>query len=99
MDEQLARRNSFAIETNLADVDTWKFLLEVQKSGYLIHILYMSTDNLEVLNSRIHERTLLGDHFVKPEIVEERYIAGLGDIDAVRRAYKRLKQKSKTEQY
>jgi predicted ABC-type ATPase len=77
MDGQRAGRNSFAIETNLADVDTWKFLLEMQKTGYELHILFMSTDNLEVLNNRIRERTRLGDHYVKPDIVEERYIAGL----------------------
>lgn len=77
MDEQRASRNSFAIETNLADVDTWKFLLEMQKTGYELHILYMSTDNLDVLNNRIRERTRLGDHYVKPDIVEERYVAGL----------------------
>lgn len=77
MDEQRLRRTSFAIETNLADIDTWKFLLEVQKKGYELHIIYMSTSNIEVLNNRIRERTLLGDHFVKPEIVEERYVASL----------------------
>src|SRR3954470_6809582 len=53
MEEQRNERNSFAIETNLSDVDTWKFLLEVQKTGYQIHILYMSTDSLDVLNNRI----------------------------------------------
>jgi len=77
MEEQRKLNNSFAIETNLADVDTWKFLLEIQKSGYTVHVLYMSTDNLDVLNQRIKERVQLGDHFVNPSIVEERYINGL----------------------
>jgi predicted ABC-type ATPase len=77
MEEQRSNRKSFAIETNLADIDTWKFLLEVQKTGYQIHVLYMSTDSLDVLNNRIQERTRLGDHYVKPSVVEERYVAGL----------------------
>ena len=77
MEEQRKLNNSFAIETNLADVDTWKFLLEIQKSGYTVHVLYMSTDNLDVLNQRIKERVQLGDHFVNPSIVEERYVTGL----------------------
>ena len=38
MEEQREHRNSFAIETNLADIDTWKFLLEVQKKGYNLHV-------------------------------------------------------------
>ena len=77
MEEQRKLNNSFAIETNLADVDTQKFLLEMQKSGYKVHVLYMSTDNLDVLNQRIKERVQLGDHFVNPATVEERYISGL----------------------
>ncbi|HWK04159.1 MAG TPA: hypothetical protein VNS58_11040 [Puia sp.] len=77
MNEHLQKRSSFAIETNLADLDTWKFLLEVQRSGYLLHIIYISTNNLDVLNSRIKERHQLGGHFVRPDIVKERYLAGL----------------------
>lgn len=42
MEEQRNQRNSFAIETNLADVDTWKFLREMQKTGYNLHIIYIS---------------------------------------------------------
>lgn len=77
MEEQRKLNNSFAIETNLADVDTWKFLLEMQKTGYELHVLYMSTNSLDVLNNRIKERVQLGDHFVNPSIVEERYVTGL----------------------
>ena len=77
MEEQREQRNSFAIETNLADVDTWKFLLEVQKTGYNLHVKYLSTDDLEMLNTRITERFKQGEHYVNPEIVKERYINGL----------------------
>jgi len=77
LDEQREKNNSFAIETNLADVETWKFLLAIQDTGYEVWILFLSTDNLEVLNNRIRERTRLGDHFVNPEVVSERYYAGL----------------------
>jgi predicted ABC-type ATPase len=31
MNEHLEKRTSFAIETNLADVETWKFLIDAQK--------------------------------------------------------------------
>jgi predicted ABC-type ATPase len=81
MEEQRQQKKSFVIETNLADLETWKFLLEIQQTGYQLHILYLSTGNLEMLNSRIKERTLLGDHFVRPKIVEERYINSLNLLD------------------
>ena len=77
MEELRSKQSSFAIETNLADVDTWKFVLNMQQTGYKLHVLFLSTNNLEILNSRIKERTLLGDHFVRPDIVEERYLSSL----------------------
>jgi hypothetical protein len=40
-------------------------------------VIYVSTDDLEVLNSRIQNRVQLGGHFVLPEVVRERYMAGL----------------------
>jgi predicted ABC-type ATPase len=75
--EHLEKRAAFAIETNLSDEETWKFLLGVQKSGYRLHLVFLSTDDLQVLHDRIKERTLRGEHFVRPDIVEERYYTGL----------------------
>jgi predicted ABC-type ATPase len=51
--------------------------LEIQKKGYLIEVIYVSTNDLDVLNSRIQNRVQLGGHFVLPEVVRERYMAGL----------------------
>lgn len=75
--EYLEQRKSFAIETNLSDKETWKFLIETQKTDYIINIIYLSTDNLALLNSRIDQRVLAGEHYVRPDIVEERYINSL----------------------
>jgi predicted ABC-type ATPase len=77
----LKNRNTFAIETNLADVETWKFLIKVQQLGYELHVKYYSTSQLQVLNDRIAVRVRLGDHFVRPDIVKERYINGLELLD------------------
>jgi predicted ABC-type ATPase len=81
VDEQIGKRNTFAIETNLSDVDTWKFLIKVQQLGYELHVKYYSTDQLQVLNDRIAIRVKLGDHFVRPDIVEQRYMSGLKLLD------------------
>lgn len=75
--EHLDKRASFAIETNLSDEETWKFLIGVQKSGYRLHLVFLSTDDLQVLHERIEERSLRGEHFVRADIVEERYYTGL----------------------
>ncbi len=75
--QHLAERKTFAIETNLADVETWKFLTGIQKEGYVLHLVYLSTDDIQLLNNRITERHLRGEHFVRPDIVEERYYVSL----------------------
>jgi len=77
MQEYLEKHISFGFETNLCDNDTWKFLLEIQKSGYQIQLIFLSTDDLKMLNTRIEERHKRGEHFVTPSVVEERYVNGL----------------------
>ena len=77
MDIFLRERKSFGIETNLADVETWKSFLQIQESGYQLYVLYLSTNDLDLLNSRIQARHQQGGHFVRPDIVEERYLNGL----------------------
>jgi predicted ABC-type ATPase len=75
--QHLDKRVTFAIETNLSDEETWKFLKEIKKLGYKLYLVYLSTDNLDLLNSRIYERSLRGEHFVRADIVEERYFLSL----------------------
>lgn len=75
--EQVDAKKSFAIETNLADEETWKFLKGVKVLGYKIHLYFLSTDDIEILHQRINERTLRGEHFVRPDVVEERYYVSL----------------------
>ena len=77
VEQHLEKKATFAIETNLCDEETWKFLKEVKKLGYRLHLVYLSTDDLGLLDSRIYERSLRGEHFVRPDIVEERYFLSL----------------------
>lgn len=65
------------METNLADDDTWKFLIKIQEKGYLVYIIFISTHKLELLHERIKARAEAGEHFVRPDIVEERYHSGI----------------------
>ena len=69
MNDYLLNRLSFAIETNLADIDTWKFLVGVQKGGYRLEAIFIAASDVEVLNARIKERFQRGEHFIRPDIV------------------------------
>lgn len=75
--EQLDAKATFAMETNLADEETWKFLKGVKVLGYEIFLFFLSTDDIQILHRRIKERTLRGEHFVRPDVVEERYYVSL----------------------
>lgn len=77
VDDYLTKRTSFGIESNLCDLDTWKFLLNIQDTGYRLYVIYISTENLDTLNTRINNRVKEGGHYIRPDIVEERYYSGL----------------------
>lgn len=73
VNEHIESRFSFAIETNLADEETWKFLKKAKETGYKVHLLFMCTDKIELLNTRINERqnvanTLFGQMLLSNDI-------------------------------
>ena len=68
--ENIDRQISFGIETNLCDVETWKFLIGAQKIGYRLQLIFLSTGNIEILNKRIQERVQRGEHFDEHAIVK-----------------------------
>lgn len=77
MNKFIISRQDFAIETNLADNDTWKFLENIQLLGYSVQLNFFCTDNINICINRIAMRVLQGGHFVRTDIVHLRYEAGL----------------------
>lgn len=77
MNRFIAKKQSFAIETNLADTETWQFLIGIQGLGYTVHLNFFSISDVEVCINRVHNRVLQGGHFVHPDIVKMRYEVGL----------------------
>ncbi len=77
MNNFIAKRHDFAIETNLADMETWKFLMGIQLLGYTIHLNFFGISDVEVCVNRVYNRVLQGGHFVRPDIVKMRYEVGL----------------------
>jgi predicted ABC-type ATPase len=77
MNTYIAKRESFAIETNLADKETWMFLIGIQGLGYSLYLNFFSVSDVDVCINRVHIRVLHGGHFVHPDIVRMRYEVGL----------------------
>jgi predicted ABC-type ATPase len=77
MNDFLNQNQSFAIETNLADEDTWRFLMGVQKLGYFVQLHFFNTSDVQICIDRVENRFLHGGHYVRPDIVKMRYDLGL----------------------
>lgn len=77
MNKFIAKRSDFAIETNLADKETWLFLIGLQGLGYFLSLYFFSVSDVDICINRVHNRVPQGGHFVHPDIVRMRYEAGL----------------------
>lgn len=73
----IVKKQTFAIETNLADNDTWQFLIGIQRLGYTLHLNFFSVSDIDICINRVKNRVLHGGHFVRPDIVIARYKIGL----------------------
>ncbi|MBL0742291.1 hypothetical protein [Chryseolinea lacunae] len=73
----MARRESFAIETNLYDVDTYKSFQGLQALGYSIFVYFLALDDVTLCIDRVRLRVLQGGHNVNSDIIRQRYTTGL----------------------
>ena len=77
MNKFIYKRKDFAIESNLADEDTWLFLVNIQRLGYSVCLTFFCTSDVDICINRVNMRFLQGGHFVRPDIVKMRYENGL----------------------
>jgi predicted ABC-type ATPase len=75
--EKASKRESFAIETNLYDVDTYKSFRALQAEGYQILIYFLAVDDVEICIDRVKLRVSQGGHNVNPDVIRERYTLGI----------------------
>ena len=69
----LSQKSSFGFETNLADLETWKFIESVQFLGYQIIVTFYCVDDIKLCVDRVENRVKQGGHFVRPDIIKARY--------------------------
>jgi predicted ABC-type ATPase len=76
--QELARaRRDFAFETTLASRSFAPWLNELQESGYVFYLIYMSLPTVELALARVHERVRRGGHSIPEAVVKRRYERGL----------------------
>jgi predicted ABC-type ATPase len=74
---KVAQNQSFAIETNLHDVETYKSFQVLQAKGYKVIVYFVSVENVETCIERVKSRVKVGGHNVNPDVIRERYVRGL----------------------
>ena len=74
--DKAAAKQSFAIETNLSDVDTYKSFEGLQALGYRICLLFLAVDDVEICMNRVRMRVQQGGHNINPDVIKQRYING-----------------------
>ena len=85
--EHVARGDSFAFETTLADKSYARHIPNWQAAGYHVSLVFLALSSPEIAIQRVGERVAQGGHFVPDTIVRRRFQAGKGNFEAV---YKRL---------
>lgn len=68
---------NFAFETTLASRTFVPWIVELQKNGYLFHLIFLWLKNAELAISRVWERTKVGGHSVPEQIIRRHYKVGL----------------------
>jgi len=68
---------SFAFETTLSSRSYARWIKDLRKDGYKIHLLYLWLQSPELALERVKERVRLGGHNVEKEIIYRRYYNGI----------------------
>jgi predicted ABC-type ATPase len=71
--ELAAKRRSFAFETTLSGRAYARWLGELARAGYVVHLFYYWLDSAEVAIGRVAERVLAGGHHVPDDTIRRRY--------------------------
>lgn len=73
----LERKSDFGIETTLATRSLKKIVLQAQKLGYFVTVLYFWLESPDVAVSRVRARVEAGGHNVPEDTIRRRYYTGL----------------------
>lgn len=73
MRKMVAARRSFAFETTLAARTYARWLGEMRRDGYEVHLFYYWLESADVAIGRVAERVRSGGHFVPDDTIRRRY--------------------------
>ena len=73
IDELIVSKKSFAFESTMASKGFLKILQHCKQQGYVVNLLYIWVQNVELAVERVHYRVRCGGHFIPGDTVVRRY--------------------------
>jgi predicted ABC-type ATPase len=79
--EEVAKGESFAFETTLANRSYARWIREWQAAGYHVALWFLTLPSAEAALERVALRVLQGGHHIPDEVVRRRFVAGRANFD------------------
>ena len=80
MRELIQQERSFAFETTLAGRSYVRFLHDMKRRGYHLHLFYLWLPNVELAIARVARRVEQGGHNVAEEVIRRRFSMGMHNL-------------------
>lgn len=80
IDELLAAKVSFSIETTLATRSYTRLIKRAQSAGYKVSLIYFWLNSPELAVNRVLQRVNEGGHNVPMDVIYRRYRAGINNL-------------------
>jgi len=80
IDELLAAKVSFSIETTLATRSYTRLIKRAQSEGYKVSLIYFWLNSPELAVNRVLQRVNEGGHNVPLDVIYRRYQAGINNL-------------------
>lgn len=78
--ELFSLNKNFAFETTASGINYLKLLIEAQKKGYKVYLLFIWISSPEQAINRVMGRVAQGGHNIPHETIKRRYYAGLKNL-------------------
>ncbi len=76
-EKKIKAGETFSIETNLVDVETYNSFINAQlKHGYQVNLIFLTVDDVNICINRVAQRVREGGHDVSPQVIKDRYVLG-----------------------
>ena len=81
MDEAIAAKSNFVLETPLSHPDYWLYIDRFVTNGYQIQLNYLCLDKISDCITRVAQRVMEGGHYVDPRTIRNVYETNLQHVN------------------